>query len=348
MSAHENEYHGNMVAMLELIWGEGYMAPGGPGNVARLLDRIDTRGKRILDVGCGIGGPALEMAQTHGAEVVGIDLEAPLVERATAAARRRGLDHRCRFQVVEPGQFPFPDNGFDIVLSSGAVTQTTDTAGIIADCYRVLKPGGYFTTYEWMRIDAPYSEEMLRWLRLEELTYVLETIESFAQLFRDAGLERGKFGFRELGQLRGRPSLADRRAVVRLQVAHDVRQLVEMEAREEEPALIGQRWAVPRIDDFRARLRSAFEEASLEAEKAFGNPGLYVEKFIERGRHIEFQFLADSFGSAVGLGGGLLVVGGDEKSAVRHGAGKIKLGSHAVLAGRAQFVLGMREREAGE
>lgn len=53
MRTHDNEYHDNMVAMLELIWGEGYMAPGGPGNVARLLAGIDTRGKRILDVGCG-------------------------------------------------------------------------------------------------------------------------------------------------------------------------------------------------------------------------------------------------------------------------------------------------------
>ena len=40
-----------------------------------------------------------------------------------------------------------------------------------------------------MRIDAPYSADMLRWLELEELTYVLETIESFAQLMRDAGFE---------------------------------------------------------------------------------------------------------------------------------------------------------------
>nr|MDJ0906905.1 class I SAM-dependent methyltransferase [Woeseiaceae bacterium] len=79
MSAHENEYHDNMVAMLELIWGEGYMAPGGRGNVARLLEGIDTQGKRILDVGCGVGGPAFDMIETHGASVVGIDLEAPLV-----------------------------------------------------------------------------------------------------------------------------------------------------------------------------------------------------------------------------------------------------------------------------
>jgi acetyl-CoA carboxylase biotin carboxylase subunit len=45
-----------------------------------------------------------------------------------------------------------------------------------------------------------------------------------------------------------------------------------------------------------------FEAARMEALKAFGNPGLYIEKFIEGGRHIEFQFMADAFGNAVHLG----------------------------------------------
>ncbi len=49
-------------------------------------------------------------------------------------------------------------------------------------------------------------------------------------------------------------------------------------------------------------LKHAYDEASLEAEKAFGNPSLYLEKFITRGRHIEFQVLADVFGNAVYLG----------------------------------------------
>ena len=49
-------------------------------------------------------------------------------------------------------------------------------------------------------------------------------------------------------------------------------------------------------------LATAFAEARLEAEKAFGNPGLYLEKFIEAGRHIEFQILVDCFGSAIHLG----------------------------------------------
>ncbi|HUX08940.1 MAG TPA: acetyl-CoA carboxylase biotin carboxylase subunit [Acidobacteriota bacterium] len=47
---------------------------------------------------------------------------------------------------------------------------------------------------------------------------------------------------------------------------------------------------------------SKFDEASMEAEKAFGNPGLYMEKYIVDGRHIEFQVMADGYGNAVHLG----------------------------------------------
>jgi acetyl-CoA carboxylase biotin carboxylase subunit len=49
-------------------------------------------------------------------------------------------------------------------------------------------------------------------------------------------------------------------------------------------------------------LASAFAEASLEAEKAFGNAGLYLEKVLVGARHIEFQVLADAFGSVIHLG----------------------------------------------
>jgi acetyl-CoA carboxylase biotin carboxylase subunit len=49
-------------------------------------------------------------------------------------------------------------------------------------------------------------------------------------------------------------------------------------------------------------LAQAFSQASLEAEKAFGNAALYLEKFIAGGRHVEFQVLCDSFGNAVHLG----------------------------------------------
>ena len=185
--AHEAEYHDNMVALLELIWGEGYMAPGGTGNVARMLDGIDTDGRRILDIGCGIGGPAMEMARTHGAIVTGIDLEAPLVARANKSAAAAGAADRCSFRVVEPGALPFEDQSFDIVTSAGAFTQTPDKAGIFGEAWRVLKPGGVLTLYEWHADGKSLSDDMHYWIELEGLTYELETLAQFGIRFAEAG-----------------------------------------------------------------------------------------------------------------------------------------------------------------
>jgi len=184
---HENEYHDNMVTMLELIWGEGYMAPGGPGNVAKLLDGTHPRGKRILDIGCGIGGPALEMARTHDAEVVGIDLEQPLIDRARAAADRCGVAGQCSFLTVEIGPLPFDNASFDIVVASGALTQINDKASLLDEAHRVLRPGGHMTCYEWMKSDAELSDDMRYWFKLEELTYEMETLAQFGRHFENAG-----------------------------------------------------------------------------------------------------------------------------------------------------------------
>lgn len=184
---HENEYSDSLVKLLELIWGDGYMAPGGPGNVAKLLDGIAAKGKRILDIGCGLGGPALEMARTHAAEVVGIDLEAPLIARAERAAKVHGLDDRCRFQTVEVGPLPFDDSSFDVVVSSGAFTQIADKRGILGESLRVLRPGGQLRCYDWLKSDGEYSDDMHYWFELEGITYGLETLEEYAQHIRDAG-----------------------------------------------------------------------------------------------------------------------------------------------------------------
>jgi len=184
---HEDEYHDNMVTMLELIWGKGYMAPGGAGNVANLLDGIDTRDKRILDIGCGLGGPAFEMVRSHGATVVGIDLEAPLIKRARQTAADLELGEKCDFTTVTDGPLPYADASFDIVTSSGAFTQTTDKAGIFAESFRVLKPGGHLSCYEWQGSGARYSKDMHYWFKIEGLTFVLETLQDYRDRFIAAG-----------------------------------------------------------------------------------------------------------------------------------------------------------------
>jgi len=190
---HENEYHDAMTSVLELIWGEDFMAPGGEGNVANLVRELEVRNRRILDIGCGLGGPAFVLAGKYEAEVVGIDIESQLIEHAARRARELGLSDRATFQLAEPGPLPFEDEAFDIVLISGALTQIEDKSGMLAECLRCLEPGGWLTCYDWMRPeDGEYSEEMQYWFEMEGLTYAMATPAGQLSILREVGFENAE------------------------------------------------------------------------------------------------------------------------------------------------------------
>ena len=185
--SHTDEYDDVMVQMLEVIWGEGYMAPGGAGSVAKMLRNLDPAGKQVLDIGSGIGGPAIEMAKQFRARVTGIDLELSLVEKARRYARQNGVDSACEFKQVEVGPLPFTDDSFNIVTSAGAMTQTRDKLAMFLEIKRVLRPGGWFSAYDWMKIPGEYSKDMRYWFETEGLTYEMVTLEEQVELIESAG-----------------------------------------------------------------------------------------------------------------------------------------------------------------
>ncbi len=184
---HQDEYHDAVVDMLELIWGKGFMAPGGPENVRKTVLGLDLRDKLVLDIGSGIGGPALVLAQEFGARVIGLDLEAPLVRRARAYAADDGLADRIEFRLFTPGPIALDKASIDVVFSSGAFAQIEDKLSMFTEAHRVLKPGGVFTCYDWMKGEGPYSEDMRYWFKLEGLTYAMETLEAHGALLDEAG-----------------------------------------------------------------------------------------------------------------------------------------------------------------
>ena len=186
-TGHQDEYHDAMVTLLELIWGEGFMAPGGAALVRETLAGLDLRDKLVVDIGCGIGGGDIVLAGEKGARVIGLDIEAPLLARARRYAEKAGLADRIEFRLSAPGPLPVEDASADVVYSSGAFTQIADKLGMFRQVFRVLRPGGLFVVYDWMRGPEPYGEDMLHWFKMEGLTYAMETLETHGQALREAG-----------------------------------------------------------------------------------------------------------------------------------------------------------------
>jgi phosphoethanolamine N-methyltransferase len=177
------------IKILQLVWGDGFLSPGGPEEIARLLEGSDITGADVLDIGAGLGGVDRLLAVEYGAgSVLGIDIEPDLLARAEARIAAAGLADRVRFQCVRPGPLPFPPASFDIVFSKDAVVQIPDKPALFADILRVLRPGGRLVASDWLRGgEGPYSPEMLEFFRIEGITYNMASPAQSARYLAEAG-----------------------------------------------------------------------------------------------------------------------------------------------------------------
>lgn len=102
------------------------------------------RGLRVLDVGCGLGYPLLELASRLGptACCTGLDPWGPALDAARLKAQIRGLAMDLRQGEAEA--MPFPDAAFDLVLSNNGLNNVADAERALAECRRVAAPGAQF------------------------------------------------------------------------------------------------------------------------------------------------------------------------------------------------------------
>jgi cyclopropane fatty-acyl-phospholipid synthase-like methyltransferase len=97
---------------------------------------------RLLDVGCGSGGPALRLAERTGARVTGIDLVEEGIATASRLAEERGLVDRARFVRADAGgPLPFADETYDAVVSIDVMCHLPDRLEILREWHRVAASG---------------------------------------------------------------------------------------------------------------------------------------------------------------------------------------------------------------
>lgn len=112
---------------------------------------------KVLDVGCGVGGPGREITRFTDCQIVGLNNNDYQIERANHYAKKYKLDHKLSYVKGDFMQMDFEPESFDAVYAIEATVHAPVLEGVYSEIYKVLKPGGVFGVYEWVMTDK-YDE----------------------------------------------------------------------------------------------------------------------------------------------------------------------------------------------
>lgn len=201
-------YYDITLDLYEDLWGEhvhhGFWDPGEvPGEngadrhaatdrlVRELVEfaRIPAK-SRVLDIGCGIGGPALHLAGAMGCTVEGVTLSARQAARANEKAQAAGVAERARFHQLDALSTGFPDASFDVVWALESVMHLPDRAAFFAEALRLLRPGGTLAVATWAVRDGVLDDderELVRQILHHQVMPDFSSLEEHDRLARAAG-----------------------------------------------------------------------------------------------------------------------------------------------------------------
>jgi len=110
--------------------------------IAEDIARVASEGARVLEVGCGPGRLSILLARRHGLRVTGLDLDPEMIELARANAAAASDGDTPSFVVGNVSALSFPDESFDLVVSSLSMHHWTDPSTALNEIGRVLRPSG--------------------------------------------------------------------------------------------------------------------------------------------------------------------------------------------------------------
>ena len=168
-----NHYYDLVTDFYEFGWGQSFhFAPRRRGESFKasllrhqrfLADRLALKaGMRVLDVGCGVGGPMAALARHSGAGFVGLNNNAYQIERAKA--HTRDVESLCRFIHGDYMRIPDGDNRYDAAIAIESMPHAPQKAAAFREIFRVLRPGASLAGYDWCLTEAfdPRDAEHMR------------------------------------------------------------------------------------------------------------------------------------------------------------------------------------------
>ena len=178
------------VPLCEAMYGPGLISLGGYEAVEEMFKGIDLRGRKILDIGSGIGGMAHYLSKKYGASVTGLDIHPWMAEYSMSKAPAEIKNMLNFVGYNDDGSIPLSSKEFDVIYSKGVLTNVEDKKSLFKELYRLLKPSGILCLVDWLvpETSGPKHERLF----LGDMSFK-ETQSSYNQLLSECGFHTIQF-----------------------------------------------------------------------------------------------------------------------------------------------------------
>jgi SAM-dependent methyltransferase len=147
---------------------------GGREATQSLAEFVQIRnGSKVLDIGCGIGGPARTLATEYDCQVTGVDLTEEYIKTAQMLTKLFGMEKSVHFQQGDATNLEFDSPVFDYVWLQHVTMNIGNKNKLFTEAFRLLKPFGQLVFYEILMLNNEPLTYPVFWAETEELNYLI-------------------------------------------------------------------------------------------------------------------------------------------------------------------------------
>jgi phosphoethanolamine N-methyltransferase len=188
----QDVYVDDYVELIEFAYGDGYLSAGGPEFTREMFEGVDLHKKKILSIGCGLGGVELDLASQVECEVVGIDVAPYVIEVAEDnKAKYEDLLGDVQFYLgdLDSLEYRLESASFDVIYSKEVFLHIEDKVTLFNKVFNLLKPGGKLLVVDWMLPPNGYTKRLEDYLEFDNITAFLITTDAYGKALTREGFD---------------------------------------------------------------------------------------------------------------------------------------------------------------